>query len=235
MLRGRKSTREPDLDDTSGGIDDTYIIYFNFFWYSKEIFYFLGGIMKKNEIQKITLTSVFAAIAFVFGLLTKYVPGLNIEMPQGGSIFGFPMIPIVMIGFILGVRYGVLAGFIYGLTSIMLDGGLYHWGSLFFDYLIAFGVLGLTGLFRKDLHHPIRFVLAILCVGFLRYISHGLSGVILFAEFAPEGMNPWFYSFIIYNLPYMLSSTFFTCLVASLLRKKMIVLTEQFGLSQDSE
>lgn len=188
--------------------------------------------MKKNEIQRITLTSVFAAIAFVFGLLTKYVPGLNLEMPQGGSVFGFPMIPIVMLGFILGWKYGVLGGFIYGLTSVMLDGGLYHWGSLFFDYLIAFGVLGLTGLFKKDLYHPVKFVLIILLVGFLRYVSHGLSGVILFGEFAPEGVNPWVYSFIYYNLPYMISSTFLTALIASLLRKKMIILTEQYGLSQ---
>jgi thiamine transporter len=188
--------------------------------------------MKKNEIQKITLTSVFAAIAFVFGLLTKYVPGLNLEMPQGGSVFGFPMIPIVMLGFILGWKYGILGGFIYGLTSVMLDGGLYHWGSLFFDYLIAFGVLGLTGLFKKDLYHPVKFVLIILLVGFLRYVSHGLSGVILFGEFAPEGVNPWVYSFIYYNLPYMISSTFLTALIASLLRKKMIILTEQYGLGQ---
>lgn len=188
--------------------------------------------MKKNEIQRITLTSVFAAIAFVFGLLTKYVPGLNLEMPQGGSVFGFPMIPIVMLGFILGWKYGILGGFIYGLTSVLLDGGLYHWGSLFFDYLIAFGVLGLTGLFKKDLYHPVKFVLIILLVGFLRYVSHGLSGVILFGEFAPEGVNPWVYSFIYYNLPYMISSTFLTALIASLLRKKMIILTEQYGLSQ---
>jgi thiamine transporter len=114
----------------------------------------------------------------------------------------------------------------------MLDGGLYHWGSLFFDYLIAFGVLGLTGLFKKDLYHPVKFVLIILLVGFLRYVSHGLSGVILFGEFAPEGVNPWVYSFIYYNLPYMISSTFLTALIASLLRKKMIILTEQYGLGQ---
>ena len=188
--------------------------------------------MKKNEIQKITLTSVFAAIAFVFGVITKYVPGLNLEMPQGGSVFGFPMIPIVMLGFILGVKYGVLGGFVYGMTSVMLDGGFYHWGSLFLDYLIAFGLLGLTGLFKKDLYHPVKFVLVIIFVGLLRYISHGLSGVIIFGEFAPEGVNPWTYSFIYYNLPYMVSSILLTTIVASLLRKKMIVLTEQYGLNQ---
>jgi thiamine transporter len=186
--------------------------------------------MRKNEIRKITFTSVFVAIAFVFSLITKYVPGLNLEMPQGGSIFGFPMIPIVLLGFILGVQYGILGGMLYGLISVLLDGGLYHWASLFFDYLIAFGVLGLTGLYRKHFNHPVKFVLVILFVGFLRYLSHSLGGAIIFAEFAPAGMNPWFYSFVVYNAPYMLSATFFTALVASLLRKKIIVLSEQYGL-----
>ncbi|TNF09262.1 MAG: hypothetical protein EP317_01235 [Bacillota bacterium] len=186
--------------------------------------------MRKNEIRKITFTSVFVAIAFVFSLITKYVPGLNLEMPQGGSIFGFPMIPIVLLGFILGVQYGVLGGILYGVISVLLDGGLYHWGSLFFDYLIAFGLLGFTGLFKKYLFSPVKFVLVILFVGFLRYLSHSIGGVLIFGEFAPEGMNPWFYSFIVYNAPYMLSATFFTALVASLLRKKIIILSEQYGL-----
>jgi thiamine transporter len=191
--------------------------------------------MRKNEIRKITFTSVFVAIAFVFSLLTKYVPGLNLEMPQGGSIFGFPMIPIVLLGFILGVQYGILGGILYGMISVLLDGGLYHWGSLFFDYIITFGLLGLTGLFRKYLNAPIKFVLVILLVGFLRYLSHSIGGVLIFGEFAPEGMNPWFYSFIVYNAPYMLSATFFTALVASLLRKKIIILSEQYGLLDTTE
>ena len=186
--------------------------------------------MKKNELRKITFTSVFVAIAFVFGLMTKYMPGLNLEMPQGGSVFGFPMIPIVFIGFILGVKYGIIGGILYGLVSLMLDGVLYHWASLFLDYLIAFGVLGLTGLFKEKLHQPKQFILIILFVAFLRYLSHGLSGALIFGEFAPDGMNPWFYSFIVYNGPYMLTSAILTTIVASLIRKKIIILAEEYYL-----
>jgi len=41
MLRGRKSTREPDLDHTSGGIvDNTFYRLLSISWLSIEIFLF---------------------------------------------------------------------------------------------------------------------------------------------------------------------------------------------------
>ena len=173
------------------------------------------------EIQKVTFTSIMAALAVVFGIINKYVPGLNLEMPQGGSIFGFPMIPIIFIGLILGVRYGVIGGMIYGLTSLILDGGVYHWASFFTDYLIAFGVLGVAGAFKNGLFNAKVMVLAVFTAGFLRYLSHAIGGAIIFAEFAPEGMNPWFYSFIIYNAPYMLTSTVITAAISFMLLPMM--------------
>lgn len=40
MLRGRKSTREPDLDDTSGGIVEDILITIRFFGRPKKFFIF---------------------------------------------------------------------------------------------------------------------------------------------------------------------------------------------------
>ena len=31
----------------------------------------------------------------------------------------------------------------------LLDGKLYHWSSIFLDYLFAFGVIGLAGVFKS--------------------------------------------------------------------------------------
>jgi thiamine transporter len=186
--------------------------------------------MKQNDLTKMTYTSMFAAMAFVFGLITKFVPGLNLEMPQGGSVFGFPMIPLVFLGMLLGPKYGVLGGAVYGLTSIMLDGGVYHWVSFFSDYVVAFGVLGLTGLFKGALHNNGKFIGAIATVAFLRYLSHAIFGAIIFAEFAPEGVNPWFYSFVLYNAPYMLTSTSVTLVVGLLLRKRILRIAQDSGL-----
>ncbi|MBE0701447.1 MAG: energy-coupled thiamine transporter ThiT, partial [Acholeplasmataceae bacterium] len=136
--------------------------------------------MQNKELKRITFTSVFVAVAFVLSLLTKYVPGLNLEMPQGGAIFGVSMIPLLFIGFIFGIKYGVIGGVLYGIVSLLLDGVLYHWASLFTDYVIAFGVLGITGLFKKQLYHVYGFIVVILLATFLRYLSHALGGVFIF-------------------------------------------------------
>lgn len=174
-----------------------------------------------KELQRLTITSIFTALAVVFGMMTKFIPGLNLQMPQGGAVFGFSMLPIVLIGILAGPKYGFIGGAMYGLASVLLDGGFYHWASLFSDYVIAFGIIGITGFFRKGIDKPLTFALAVLLAGFLRYLSHSLGGAIIFAEFAPEGMNPWYYSFIIYNLPYMASSTAVT-LVLGLLTRPLI-------------
>lgn len=166
-----------------------------------------------KELQRLTLTSIFVALAVVFGMITKFVPGLNLEMPQGGAVFGISMLPIILIGILAGPKYGIIGGGIYGLTSVLLDGGFYHWASLFSDYLIAFGVLGISGFFRKAIYRGDRFAIAVILGGLLRYLSHSIGGAIIFAEFAPPGMNPWYYSFVIYNLPYMASSTSITLIV----------------------
>ncbi|MCF7932097.1 MAG: energy-coupled thiamine transporter ThiT [Acholeplasmataceae bacterium] len=186
--------------------------------------------MIQKELLKLTFTSMFVAMAIILGLITKYVPGLNLEMPQGGSVFGLPMLPLVLIGMLFGVRYGILGGAIYGLVSVLLDGGVYHWVSFFSDYLIAFGVLGLSGMFKGALADRDRFVVAIFVAAFLRYLSHAFFGSIIFAEFAPEGVNPWFYSFVLYNAPYMLSSTAVTVVIGLILRTRILRLAQDFKL-----
>ncbi|MFP4186745.1 MAG: energy-coupled thiamine transporter ThiT [Acholeplasmataceae bacterium] len=187
-----------------------------------------------KDIQKLTFTSVLVATAVVFSLMTKFIPGLNLQMPQGGQVFGIAMLPIILTGILFGVRYGVVGGMLYGLTSLLLDGVVYHWASVFTDYVFAFGVLGLAGLFRKSIYDWKEFTLVFIFVAFLRYLSHAFGGAIIFAEFAPEGMNPWFYSFVVYNAPYMLSSTALTLMVGLLIRSKLILVMEDYRLIDPS-
>jgi thiamine transporter len=68
---------------------------------------------------------------------------------------------------------------------------------MFLDYPLAFGALGLAGLFRR---YPLVGVAAALVA---RFISHFLSGVLFFWMYAPEGMSPIVYS-AIYNGSYIL-------------------------------
>lgn len=181
-----------------------------------------------KELKRLSLGSILAAVAIVFGLVVKYIPGLNIQMPQGGAIFGIYMLPIVLSGLILGPLYGGLTGLIYGIISWMLDGYYIHWGSIFFDYMFAFSSMGIVaGFFVGGIKNYRKVILAFLIAGTLRWIFHGLSGVIFFKEYANHP-NVWFYSFILYNAPYCLSSMGISLALGLILGPKLEPLTDEF-------
>jgi len=64
---------------------------------------------------------------------------------------------------------------------------------------LAFGALGVSGFFHNKSHGMIKGYLAGI---FGRFLFSTLSGVIFFADYAPEGMNPLVYS-MTYNGSYI--------------------------------
>ena len=120
------------------------------------------------------------------------------EMPQGGSV-ALTMIPLLIISIRRGTYAGVTAGAIYGVISLLIAGVIYHPMSILLDYVLAFGLLGLAGLFKKGVK---GIVLGSIMGVFGRFVSSTLSGAVLFASYAPEGQNPWVYS-LVYQATYM--------------------------------
>lgn len=183
-----------------------------------------------QTLRKIVLTSVLTALAVVLGIIIKFTPGLNFEFPNGGHVIGLYTLPLILIGMIVGFPYGLIGGLIYGLVSFFLDGYLIHWGSFFFDYMFAFMSIGIAGeLFgTKALKNWKYFVMAFAAAFLFRWISHGISGGLFFAEYAPEGLNPWFFSFILYNLPYVLSSSVISAVIGLALRPQLIRVLDSY-------
>ena len=62
------------------------------------------------------------------------------------------------------------------------------------------------------------FVIAV----FFKYLMSSLSGVLFFGEYAGE-MNPWFYSFIFYNLPYNAASLGALLVIGLLIYHRLIL------------
>ncbi len=98
--------------------------------------------------------------------------------------------------------------------------GLFGWGlsplmliaCILLDYLLAFSVLGIAGLFRKQ--GIVGWIIGIVIAVGLRFVCHFLSGVVIWQSFGElwEGFtinNPILYSFI-YNGCYMLPEMIFT-------------------------
>ena len=132
---------------------------------------------------------VFSAMGIALAMVTSYIKVW--EMPMGGSVTLLSMLFISLIGYWFGPKYGILTGAAYGILQFVIDPYFLSVPQLLFDYPFAFGALGLSGLFH-DRKYGLQIGYAVGVMG--RFVFSTLSGVMFFAAYAPEGMNPWVYS-----------------------------------------
>ena len=174
--------------------------------------------MKKNlTLRALTEGAIFVALAQVISYLKLF------ELPQGGSIT-VAMLPIFLYCARWGFGHGILASFVYSVLQLLLDGA-YAWGwqSMLGDYIIAFSVLGLAGLF----HGKKGGFFTGMAVGCLaRFLVHYVVGATVWAEYMPEtffGMtmhSPWFYS-LLYNGSFMLADLILCLVIGALMYRPL--------------
>ena len=165
----------------------------------------------QSKTKRITESAMLLAIAIVLELVSKmFIP----EMPFGGQVTLVSMLPVVLISYRHGVKWGLFSAFVYALLEMALGAktvsaaflpGYFGDGAMIFnallmcllDYIVAFTVLGLGGMFRNKLQNP---GVALMCGSLvalgLRYLTHIASGYILFASYAEwfftqEGFPAW--------------------------------------------
>lgn len=157
----------------------------------------------KLSIKQITVSGLCLALAFVLSHF-KFA-----KLPMGGSITLFSMFFVTYIGYIYGPRVSIASGIAYGLLQLIEDPYIVSIPQLFCDYILAFGALGLGGLFYEKKYGMIKGYIA----GVLgRYFFAVLSGVIFFAYYAPEGTSPLVYS-ITYNATYIVPEFILTIII----------------------
>lgn len=193
--------------------------------------------MSSNKTRILVEGAVMVALATILSFIRIF------KLPWGGSITLLSMLPIVLFSIRRGVKAGMAVSVAYALLQFgqgIID-GLFGWGltpgmliaCIFLDYIGAFSVLGLAGLFRKkDLPGWIAGIsLAIV----LRFVLHFLSGVVIWHSYGElwNGFstdNTYLYSFL-YNGCYMLPELVFTLIGAIVLLKapqtKKILLKEE--------
>lgn len=171
--------------------------------------------MKKNWTVKMLVEGgLCIALSFVLGYIKLF------SMPQGGSVTAGEMIPIIIFALRHGSLPGIVVGALYGFVQMLFGGSIFHPLQAILDYPVAFGVLGLAGLFSSEFEKTKSVVPVIKGASLgivLRMIAHTLTGAIFFASYAPEGQNPWAYS-IIYNASYLVVEFAITIVIIYLLR-----------------
>ncbi len=148
--------------------------------------------MNKNRTRLLTESGIMIALAAILSLIKVFA------LPYGGSITLCSMLPILLVSYRNGVKWGILTGFAYSIIQLILDipGGLFRGislgvvvGIVVFDYLIAFTGLGIAGLFKNKIKNSQLSILCGALVAMLvRYLSHVASGYIFFSEYAE-----WFF------------------------------------------
>ncbi len=168
----------------------------------------------KISVDKLTTCAVTVALSSVLSMISVW------KMPLGGSVTLLSMLPVCLVSIKYGIKTGFLCAFIYSLVQLALGfSELMTWGltaeilagSFVFDYIIAYSVLGFAGIFGKK--STLRICGGICFAMSLRFVSHFISGVILFGSIAPETWNPTLYS-VCYNGAYMLPEMIFTSVAA---------------------
>ena len=157
-----------------------------------------------NKTKRLTESAMLLSVAIVLELVSKmFIP----ELPFGGQITLVSMLPVVLISYRHGVRWGLVSGAAYAMIEMAIGAktvtaafqpGYFGDGTMIYkalvmclmDYLLAFTALGLGGIFRDRIQKP---GLSLMCGSLValgaRYLAHVISGYVLFA-----GWAEWFFT-----------------------------------------
>ncbi len=180
---------------------------------------------KTNKTMALVECAVMVALSTVLSMIKLY------HLPLGGSITALSMLPICLFSIRWGTSWGLVSGFLHAAIQMGLAlGEVVGWGlspialvgCILFDYLLAFTVIGLAGIFRKK--GKWGMLAGILLALTLRFVCHLVSGTLIFDIWLPESWsNPFWYS-VCYNGSFMLPELIATSIAAFGLLKVPAVL-----------
>lgn len=155
--------------------------------------------------RRLVESGLMIALSVILSMLKIY------QLPWGGSWTLCSMLPMILLSYRYGVKWGIFSSLIYAMTQGILgavdgtftmvalgaESGIYssgifvipYWaavvGIMLLDYIIAFTVLGLGGCFKEQKHGLVK---GAVVAGLCRYAVHILSGFLFFGTFAS-----WFF------------------------------------------
>ena len=165
--------------------------------------------MNQQKVRRLTVSAMMLALATVLAIVCAYIPFLN--LPFGGGFTVASMLPIVIVAYMYGTKWGLFTAGCYSVIQIILSltqgaGGtvmalfmpasddFMGYGAavaiIVIDYIVAYTVLGLGGIFRERIENKTgALVLGTVVALALRYLAHILSGYIFYGAWAE-----WFFT-----------------------------------------
>ncbi len=175
--------------------------------------------ISNKPIYRITICAVLIALSSVLSLIKIF------DAPMGGGVTPASMLPLCLAVMMFGTKNGLFTAFVYSVIQLIfgLDNLAYAtwWGAaiaiVLLDYIIAYTVLGLSGIFLKRLKNSsLAAALGISLGMILRFICHFVTGITVWKEAAATMWQAVVFSFG-YNGWYMLIELILTVILAVLI------------------
>lgn len=172
----------------------------------------MNKLSKNQKIRRIAESAIMLALATILSELAVF------KLPYGGSVTLFSQVPMIVISYRYGIKWGAFSGLVMGVVQMFFGMGNFSYVSgivaylilIFADYVVAFGVLGLGGMFRNRIKNDaVAMALGGGIVSVVRFICHFVSGVTIWGDYSNGSMGAVWYS-LTYNGSYMLPELIIT-------------------------
>lgn len=146
------------------------------------VMWFVGDKRKMSDTRSIVYGAISIALSFALSYAKLF------KLPQGGSVTFASILPLMIYCCMFGTRRGLIVCAIYGVLQALQDPFIIHPMQFLLDYPLAFGLIGVSGIFMEKGVFKDKKVVAFLLGGVLavvlRYACHVCSGVFAFADYA---------------------------------------------------
>ena len=164
--------------------------------------------------RKLVESAIMLAVATILSMIRLA------HLPYGGSVTVASMLPVIIIAYRHGMKWGLITGFVFGIIQQLLGLDTLSWVTtwqsilavILLDYVVAFAVTGFGGVFRGKMGQASALASGALLVGVLRYVCHVISGATVWAGLSIPTSAALFYS-LGYNATYMIPETIVTMLI----------------------
>lgn len=178
----------------------------------------------KTTTKRMVETALLIAVATVLSIF-------KIDMPMGGGLTICSMLPIILLSHRYGWKWGLVSSTVYSLLQLVLGldnvsyatSAIMAIGIILLDYVIAYIVIGLSGITEKFFGKTRTSVIVGIAATFtLRFLCHVVTGAWIWDALWPNGygMSSIAYS-LAYNGWYMAAETVITIAVAMIIYKPL--------------
>lgn len=163
---------------------------------------------RTSKTRVLTESAILVALSIAIFTVSDLLPW---PFLYGGSFSLFGQVPIIIVSYRHGIRNGLAASMVLAIFEMVIGyrnftyvtGIVAYLIVAFADYIVAFGCLGLGGMFKGKIgKQSAELLIGGIIVCIIRFICHFISGVTIWTGYCPEDMAIATYSFF-YNGSYM--------------------------------